>query len=101
MTNQTSIYVGIDISKDHLDVYIDQTDQTFRVTNTQDGVESLVSSGNSDRVNSGNSGRFKGSCLGSKFQHMRFRRATYQDDYYLGAIHDPKTQSSRTTHLDN
>ena len=42
MTNQTCIYVGIDISKDHLDIYIDGTAQTLRVRNTQDGVESLI-----------------------------------------------------------
>lgn len=42
MTNQTGIYVGIDISKDHLDIYIDATAETLQLANTQEGVEALI-----------------------------------------------------------
>ena len=39
--NQDSIYVGIDISKAHLDVYIDRDSQHLQVCNTDVGVQAL------------------------------------------------------------
>jgi len=43
MSNSACTYVGIDISKDQLDVYIDSTEQILQFPNTQAGVESLMS----------------------------------------------------------
>jgi transposase len=36
------VYVGIDVSKDHLDVYVDPTGQALRVPNTSEGLAQLI-----------------------------------------------------------
>ncbi len=42
MRKATEIYVGIDISKESLDVALRPTERTWQVTNTQDGIGELV-----------------------------------------------------------
>ena len=42
MREATQSYVGIDISKETLDVALRPTDRTWQVTNTQDGIGELV-----------------------------------------------------------
>jgi transposase len=37
----TGVYVGIDVCKDHLDVYLHPGGQTFRVTNAHEGLKAL------------------------------------------------------------
>ena len=42
MRKATEIYVGIDISKESLDVALRPTERTWQITNTQDGIGELV-----------------------------------------------------------
>ena len=40
--NPDSIYVGVDISKAHLDVYLERDNQHLQFANTEEGVETLT-----------------------------------------------------------
>ena len=39
---EQKIYVGVDVSKHHLDVYINSTKQTIKVNNDQAGIQELT-----------------------------------------------------------
>jgi transposase len=41
--NDTKMYIGIDVSKQHLDVYFSSTQKHLQVKNTQDGVVEIIS----------------------------------------------------------